>query len=100
MMGGGGAGGDGVVAASLDVGVDAQGGAGAALKTSGFGGESVEFGFGFDVEKQNTGAESFADFFFCFSDAGKNDAVAGDADMAQAMEFAAGDDVETASCAS
>ena len=40
--------------------------------------------------------ERFADFFFGFSDAGKNDAAAGDADVAEAMEFAAGDDVEAA----
>ena len=37
------------------------------------------------------------DFFFGLSDPGKNNAAAGDADVAQAMQLASGDDVEAAS---
>ena len=84
--------------AGFDVWIDAEGGAGAELEARGFGGECVQFGFGFDVEEENAGLEGFADFFFALSYAGEDDASAGDADVAEAMEFAAGDDVAAASC--
>src|SRR5277367_5979241 len=55
------AGGDVGVAAGLDVGIDAEGGGGFAFEERGFGGQGVEFGFGFDVEEEDVRAECFAD---------------------------------------
>ena len=53
------------VAAGLDVWIDAKGGAGARrFRRDGFGSESVELGFGFDIEEKDAGVEGFADFFF------------------------------------
>jgi len=92
------AGGDVRVGAGLNVGIDAEGGAGAEFEAGGFGGQDVELGFGFDVEEEDAGLEGFADFFFALPYAGENDAAAGDSDVAEAMKFAAGDDVEVAAC--
>src|SRR5271154_2733546 len=62
-------------------------------------------GIGFHVEEQDTrsgaafrGAvlQSFANFLTCFADTGKNNALSWHADLAEAVKFAAADDVEAA----
>ena len=73
-------------------------------KACGFAQQNFQFRAGFDVEHQDAAvprgfrriAQRFADFLPRFPHAGKNDAIAGNSDAAQPVEFAARDDVETA----
>jgi len=65
--------------------------------------KNLEFGFGFDVEEQDSAARAFAgianrfaDFFAGFADAGENNAAAGNGDTAQAVQLSARDDIEAA----
>src|ERR1700730_19078280 len=67
--------------------------------------QHIEFGFRLDVEKQNTffgGAprailHGAANFFAGFADARENNAIAGNSDVLQLGEFAAGNYIESAS---
>src|SRR6202044_59857 len=106
------AGGNVRVAAGEHVGIDADGDGGA-LAASGdvarsFVDEDFELGGGLDIEEEDAGsaragacdggcagvAEGGTNFFARFADAGKNDAIAGDANAAETIELAAGDNVE------
>src|SRR5258708_11819181 len=98
------------MAAGLDVWVyanrDARGGAPALHLFGRFVEEDIELGFGFDVEEQESAragraaaaaiAKSFANFFAVLADSGKNNFIAGDAEMTEMFELAARDDVEAA----
>ena len=92
------AGGDVGVGFGEDVGVDAEGEAGDLAEGFGAGGEEVEFGFGFDVEEEDVGVEGGVDLPDLFAYAGEDDFFEGGlVGFADALEFAAGDDVEACS---
>ena len=81
-----------------DVGVDAEGEAGAFAEGFGAGGEEVEFGLGLDVEEEDVGAEGGVDLPDLLAYAGEDDFFEGGlVGFADALEFAAGDDVEACS---
>lgn len=90
------AGGDVGVAASLDVGIDADGGGGRTAEAGGFADEDFEFGRRFNVEEKDFFAEGFANFFARFANPGENNALAGNSGVAEAVEFATADNVEAA----
>jgi len=83
------------VAAGLDVGIDANGGRSGTVEAGGFADEDIEFGGRFDVEEEDFFAEGFANFFTGFADAGEDDALTGNSGVAEAVELAATDDIET-----
>src|SRR5271170_7304299 len=96
------------MAASGYVGIDADGrgrrGDAPTTSAAGFFQQDFQLGFGFDVEEQyarrcaafgDAVLQSFANFFACFADTGKNDALPWYADLTEAVEFAAADDIET-----
>ena len=58
--------------------------------------EQFQLRFGFHVEEANAGAQRFANLLARLAHAGKDDAVAGNAGALQAVEFAAGNNVEAA----
>src|SRR6266702_4313056 len=81
-----------------DVGVDAEGEAGDLAEGLGAGGEEEKFGFGFDVEEEDVGVECGIDLPELFADAGEDYFFEGGlVGFADALEFAAGDDVEACS---
>ncbi len=88
------AGGNVGVAAGRDVGIDADACGRAAAQALRFGGKLGDFGFGFDVEKENAGAQRIAHFFARFAHAGEDHAVRGNFCGENAREFAAADDIE------
>ncbi len=92
------AGGDVGVGVGEDVGVDAEGEAGAELEGFGAGGEEVELGLGLDVEEEDVGAEGGVDLPDLFAYSGEDDFFEGGfVGSADALELAAGDDVEAGS---
>ena len=92
------AGGDVGVGFGEDVGVDAEGEAGALVECFGARGEEMEFGFGLDVEEEDVGAEGGVDLPDLFADTGEDDFFQGGlVGLADALEFATGDDVEACS---
>ncbi len=92
------AGGDVGVGLGEDVGVDAEGEAGADVESFGAGGEEVEFGLGLDVEEEDVGVEGGVDLPDLLAYAGEDDFFEGGfVGFADALEFAAGDDVEACS---
>ena len=92
------AGGDVGMGFGEDVGVDAEGEAGAEVEQLGAGGEEVEFGLGLDVEEEDVGAEGVVDLPDLLADAGEDHLFQGGlAGFADALQFAAGDDVEACS---
>ncbi len=92
------AGGDVGVGFGEDVGVDAEGEASDFAEGFSAGGEKVEFGFGFDVEEEDVGTESGVNLPKLFADAGEDDFFEGGSmSFADALELAAGDDVEACS---
>ncbi len=92
------AGGDVGVGLSEDVGVDAEGEAGALSEGFGAGGEEVELGLGFDVEHEDVRLERRVDLPDLFAYAGEDDSLqCGLVGFADALQFAAGDDVEACS---
>ena len=89
------AGGDVGMGFGEDVGVDAEGEAGALAEGFGAGSEEVEFGLGFDVEEEDVGAESGVHFPGLFAYSGEDYFFEGRrVGFADALEFAAGDDVK------
>src|ERR1700730_7659435 len=97
------------VTAGLHIRIDANrdrgNGRAALLLLCGFFEQRFEFCFGLNIEKENSSAttascrsvaERLAHFFACLADAGKNDAIAANADALQMVEVAAGHDVEAA----
>src|SRR5258707_10328843 len=103
------AGGNVRMAAGLNIGIDANGYAGrsgAAFHLfRGFFEQDAEFGFGFDVEKQQTAkagvgaaavAKSFPNFLARFADARKYDLISRNRQMAKMFKLAARDNIETA----
>jgi hypothetical protein len=92
------AGGDVWVGFGEDVGVDAEREAGDFAAGLGAGGEEVELGFGFDVEEEDVGAEGGVDLPQLFAYAGEDYFFQGGlVGFADALKFAAGDDVEACS---
>jgi hypothetical protein len=92
------AGGDVRVGFCEDVGVDAEGEAGDLAAGFGAGGEEVEFGFGFDVEEEDVCFEGGVDLPELFAYSGEDYFFQGGlVGFADALEFAAGDDVEARS---
>ncbi len=78
-----------------DVGIDAQSEAGAGFELAGALGEKIELLLALDVELQDAGAQSLVDFIGRFADAGEDDALHGFGSSGEdAIQFAAGDDVE------
>ncbi len=68
------------------------------MRDFGAGGEEVEFGLGLDVEEEDVGAEGGVDLPDLFTYAGEDDFFEGGlVGAADALEFAAGDDVEAGS---
>ena len=89
------AGGDVGVGFGEDVGVDAEGEAGDFAEGFGAGGEEMELGFGLYVEEEDVGVEGGVDLPDLLADAGEDDFFEGGfVGFADALEFAAGDDVE------
>ena len=83
------------VASGHHVRIHADGGGRAPAQAGGLCGEQVQLGFRLDVEQANAGAQGFANFLARFSYSGKNHAAAIDAGAAEAVELAAGNDVES-----
>jgi hypothetical protein len=81
-----------------DVWVDAEGEAGDFVAGFGAGGEEVELGLGLYVEEEDIGAEGGVDLPCLFAYAGEDYFFKrGAAGFTDALEFAAGDDVEACS---
>ena len=94
------AGGDVGVGLGEDVGVDAEGEAGALAEEGGAVGEQVELGLGLDVEDEDVGFEGGVDLGDLLADAGEDDLLEGRLPgLADALELAAGDDVEARAAA-
>ena len=92
------AGGDVGMGLGEDVGVDAEGEAGALAEGFGTGGEEVEFGLGLDVEQEDVGFEGGVDLPDLFADAGEDDLLErGLVGLADTLQLSAGDDVEACS---
>src|SRR5271170_3429887 len=92
------AGGDVGVGFGKNVWVDAEGEAGYFAEGFGAGGEEMEFGFGFNVEEEDVGAERGVDLPELLAYAGEDDFFEGRlVGFADALEFATGDDVEACS---
>jgi ketosteroid isomerase-like protein len=88
------AGGDVGVGLGVDVGVDADGDAGLDAEAGGDGIDERELGFRFAVEAVDAAGESVLHFFAGFADAGEDHLFRAAAGAENAVEFAAGDDVE------
>ena len=88
------AGGDIGVGLGVDVGVDADGDTGLDAETGGDGIDEREFRFRFAVEAVDAARESVFDLFAGFADAGEDHLFRAAAGAEDAVEFAAGDDVE------
>ncbi len=81
-----------------DVGVNAEGEAGDLAAGFGADGEEVEFGFGFDVEEEDAGVEGGVDLPELLAYSGEDYFFEGWlVGFTDALEFAAGDDVEACS---
>src|ERR1700693_1782597 len=102
-------GGDVRMAAGFDIGIDANRKAGkiswcAHRMARGLFEKNFEFSSGLDVELENAGvvglfdfiAESFADFFAGFAYTGKDDAIAGNGNVGEVIEFTSRNDIEAA----
>ena len=78
-----------------DIGVDAEGKAGTLAESFGAGGEEMKLGLGFDVEEKDIGLECGVDLPYLFAYAGEDYFFEGGlVSLADALELAAGDDVE------
>src|SRR5207253_10640915 len=81
--------------AGIDIRIRADGNAGAHAGVLGDVVNQLQLGTRFDVEKENPGIESVADFLWSFADAGEDDFVRRTAGFQDAKQFAAGNDVES-----
>src|SRR5487761_707880 len=82
--------------ARFDSRIDANRGGSGAANARGFAGQHFEFGRGFDIEKQNSRAERFANFLARLAHSRKNDALAGHADAPQTKQLARGNNIRVA----
>lgn len=81
-----------------DVGVDTKGEAGDFTQSFGAGGEEMEFCFGFDIKEKDVGTKGGVDLPDLFAYAGEDNSFeSGFVGLADALQFATGDDVEACS---
>ena len=88
------------MATPADVGIQAKRSGRGTPDTGGFLGEQFQFRLGLHIKEKNSSTEGFANFLARFSNSGKHDAPPGNTNLKQAIQFSAGDNIETATRAS